>query len=102
MNFDHSYSGVVQGRQNQAQSQETPNTFAKESGADRVTQMSSLDKPKQRMAGELGHRLKEYLGNPMERARTDQWMMAFGVSNEGAAFNAAKMGVAPGQPGAEQ
>ena len=102
MNFDYSYSGVSQGRKNQAQARETPNTFAKESGADRVTQMSALDKPKQRMAGQLGHRLQEYLSDPMERARTEQWMLAFGVSNEGAAFNAAKMGMAPGQPGANQ
>lgn len=95
MNFDYTDAGVVQGRANQDMAKENPNTFAKESGADRVNQFTSLDKPKQRMAGEMGNRIMEYLSNPDERARTDSWMEMFELSNEGQAFNQAKMGGAP-------
>ena len=74
---------------------ENPNTFATDSGADRVTQASPLDTPKQRMAGQMGSRLVEYLNNPDEKQRTDNWMARFGLSNEGAMFNQAKMGGGP-------
>ena len=97
MNFDYSDANVTQGRRNQDMARETPNTFATSSGADRVTQSSSLDKPKQRMAGQMGDRLVEYLNNPAEKQRTDNWMARFGLSNEGAMFNQAKMGGGPPQ-----
>ena len=95
MNIEYSQSGVAQGRINQAKSQETPNTFGTESGADQVTQMGNLDKPKQRMAGQVGHRVLEYLNDPGEKQRTDDWMNLFSLSNEGSMFNQAKMGGAP-------
>ena len=95
MNFDYTDAGVVQGRANQDMAKENPNTFAKKSGADRVNQFTSLDKPKQRMAGEMGHRIMEYLSNPDEQARTDSWMEMFELSNEGQVFNQAKMGGGP-------
>ena len=91
MKLSYSQSGVAQGRINQAKSQDNPNTFATESGADQVTQMSKLDKPKQRMAGQMGHRIMEYMNDPAEMARTDSWMSMFGLSNEGQQFNQAKM-----------
>ena len=97
MRFDYSDANVIQGRRNQDMAKESPNTFATDSGADRVTQTSALDKPKQRMAGQMGNRLLEYLGNPEEQKRTDNWMARFGLSNEGAMFNQAKMGVPPQQ-----
>ena len=92
MKMDYSQTGVAQGRINQAKAQEQPNTFSTESGVDQISLMSALDKPKQRMAGQIPNRVKEYLTDPNERARTDIWMNLFGVSVPGAEFNAAKMG----------
>ena len=95
MKLNYSQTGVAQGRMNQAKAQDAPNTFGTESGADQVTQMSKLDKPKQRMAGQMGHRVLEYMNDPAERARTDSWMDMFGLSNQGMQFNQAKIGGAP-------
>ena len=95
MKINYSQAGVAQGRLNQAKAQEQPNTFATESGSENVTQMSNLDKPKQRMAGQMGHRIMEYMNDPGERARTDSWMQMFGLSNQGAAFNQAKISGVP-------
>ena len=95
MKLEYSQTGVAQGRMNQAKSKDTPNTFGTDSGADQVTQMSKLDKPKQRMAGQMGHRIMEYMNDPAERARTDSWMDMFGLSNQGMQFNQAKIGGAP-------
>ena len=97
MKIPYSQTGVAQGRMNQAKSQDSPNTFGTESSADQVTQMSKLDKPKQRMAGKMGHRALEYLNDPAEKERTDSWMQMFELSNEGQHFNQAKMGGAPPQ-----
>ena len=91
MKIDYSQSGVAQGRINQAKAKDTPNTFGTESGADQVTQMSKLDKPKQRMAGQMGNRILEYMNDPAEQARTDSWMDMFGLSNQGMQFNQAKI-----------
>ena len=95
MKIDYTQSGVAQGRINQAKAKDTPNTFGTDSGADSVTQMSKLDKPQQRMAGQMGHRIMEYMNDPAERARTDSWMEMFGLSNQGQAFNQAKMNGGP-------
>jgi hypothetical protein len=95
MKLDYTQSGVAQGRQNQAKGKDSPNTFATENGVDQVTQMSKLDKPKQRMAGQMGHRIMEYMEDPAEQARTDSWMDMFGLSNEGMQFNQAKINGAP-------
>lgn len=91
MNFDYSAQTVAQGRDNQQRIQEAPNTFGKISGADAYTQTSYLDKPSQRMAGRVGQRALEYMTDPQERARTDKWMDYFALSNDGAAFNQAKI-----------
>ena len=97
MNFDYSNIGVIQGRANQDKAKENPNTFATESGAENITQATELDRPKQRMAGRMGHRIAEYLNDPEEQARTDNWMARFGLSNQGAMFNQAKMGGVPAE-----
>jgi len=47
------------------------------------------------MAGQVGGRLLEYLQNPVEQQRTDQWEQRFALSNDGAQFNQAKMGILP-------
>ena len=95
MKIPYSQTGVAQGRINQAKSKEEPNTFATDSGADNVTQISRMDKPKQRMAGQMGNRVMEYMNDPAERARTDSWMSMFGLSNQGMQFNQAKINGAP-------
>ena len=91
MKLNYTQSGVAQGRMNQSKQKNTPNTFTRESGAEQVTQISALDKPKQRMAGQMGHRIMEYMNDPAEQARTDSWMDMFGLSNEGMQFNQAKI-----------
>ena len=54
MKFDYSDANITQGRANQDMAREQPNTFATDSGADSVRQSSKLDRPKQRMAGQMG------------------------------------------------
>ena len=91
MNFDYSKTTIAQGRDNQKRIQEEPNTFGKTSGADKYTQTSYLDKPKQRMAGRVGQRYLDYMTDKEEQKRTNEWMDYFNYSNEGAAFNQAKL-----------
>lgn len=91
MNFDYSKQTITQGRDNQQRIQESPNTFGKSSGADSYTQTSYLDKPKQRMAGRVGQRALDYMTDPEEQKRTNEWMQYFNDSNEGAVFNQAKL-----------
>jgi len=95
MNFNYSDSNVRQGRDNQNRTRETPSTFATSSGAEDIRQTTALDKPAQRMAGQVGHRLLEYMNDPEENVRTEEWMKMFELSNEGKEFNQAKMGGAP-------
>ena len=99
MDFDYSKQTIAQGRDNQQRIQEAPNTFGKSSGADAYTQTSYLDKPKQRMAGRVGQRALDYMTDKEEQQRTNKWMETFGLSNEGAVFNQAKMngGMLPGE-----
>ena len=91
MKLTYSQPNIAQGRLNQQQGQETPNTFGMLNSAEQLTQTSRLDRPKQRFAGQLGQRYVEYMNNPEEQARTDMWMQAFAQSNEGMQFNQAKM-----------
>jgi len=93
--MEYTQSGVAQGRINQAKQKEQPNTFTTENGIGQVTQTSNLDVPKQRMAGQFGHRAMEYMTDPEEQARTDAWMEQFELSNDGAKFNQAKINGAP-------
>ena len=95
MEMNYSASSVAQGRINQAKAEEQPNTFSSENGVPSVTQMGNLDKPKQRMAGQFGHRALEYMNDPAEQERTNAWMDMFGQSNEGMEFNQAKINGAP-------
>ena len=91
MNFDYSQTTLAQGRDNQQRIQEQPNTFGKTNSADAYTQTSNLDKPRQRMAGRIGQRALDYMTDPEEQNRTNKWMESFGLSNQGAQFNMAKM-----------
>ena len=102
MNFEYSRATIGQGRKAQQRQQETPVTFGKQSGADDVQQVSNLDRPKERMAGDYGERIMDYMNDPMEKQRTDNWMDAFGLSNEGFQFNQAKMMMEQGGPPQEE
>ena len=102
MNFNYSDASVVQGRSNQDKAKEQPVIFGTESNADRVNQVTRLDKPKQRMAGEMGHRIMEYLQDPDEKERTDSWMEMFELSNQGKEFNQAKLGGGPEEEQVEE
>ncbi len=95
MNFNYSDANVSQGRENQNRTRETPATFATSSGAEDIRQQTRMDVPKQRMAGQVGSRLMDYMTDPNEKVRTDSWMGMFELSNEGQMFNQAKMGGAP-------
>ena len=95
MKLTYSSSTVTQGRANQAKAEEQPNTFASENGVSDVSQRSSLDVPKQRMAGQFGHRAMEYMNDAAEQERTNAWMDMFGQSNEGMEFNQAKINGGP-------
>ena len=91
MNFEYSRANVAQGRFRQQKQQEEPTTFGRTNSAEDFTTGRQLDRPRQRMAGQYGERLMEYLENPEEQERTDQWNNAFSMSNEGSVFNQAKM-----------
>ena len=97
MIHDYSAEALAQGRDNQQRLQETASTFGTLSKTENVTQSTQLDKPRQRMAGRVGQRALEYMTDPQEMERTNAWMEAFGLSNEGMQFNQAKMmgGVMP-------
>ena len=91
MRFEYGMPQVAQGRRNQAKQQETPTTFGRQNAAETFVTAPMLDKPKNRMAGQVGERLLEYMNNPDEQSRTQDWNAMFMESNEGAAFNQAKM-----------
>ena len=91
MRFEYGQGNVAQGRKYQQRQQETPATFGRENSADTFHNAPQMDKPRNRMAGQAGERLLEYLNNDRERQRTDDWNGAFAESNEGAQFNMAKM-----------
>ena len=97
MNF--SEQSIQQGRMNQRAGEETPGSFAEVNGASEVNSTKDLSKNPRRMAGEMGGRAMALLNDPIEQQRTATWMQQFGLSNQGAEFNQAKMMMAqPQQP----
>lgn len=99
MNANYSRETIIQGRYNQNRGKETPNSFAIENGAAKVNETNNMDAGDTRMAGVEGQRAQTMMNNPEEMDRTMKWMEAFGLSNQGAEFNMAKMngGVPPMQ-----
>ena len=91
MRFEFGEAQVAQGRHNQRRSQETPTTFGRSNSAEDFSTAPMLDRPRNRMAGQAGERLLTYLNDQEEATRTDEWNDMFALSNEGAAFNQAKM-----------
>ena len=86
---------IQNGRLNQQKARETPGSFASTNGTTEVKQTGDLSKSNRRMAGEGGSRAMDLMNDPQEQKRTANWMQLFGTSNQGAQWNAAKMGVPP-------
>ena len=89
MKFDP--ENIKQGRRNQDESVETPETFATIEGATQPREGTELSKGNSRMAGEMGARALELMNNPNEIARVQGWMTKFGMTNQGMQWNQAKM-----------
>ena len=91
---------LQQGRLNAQASQETPGSFGEINGADQANSSRDLSRSPHRMAGQMGARALALMNDPEEQQRTHTWMQQFGMSNEGAAFNQAKMngGMPPAPP----
>ena len=88
----------MNGLYNQQKAEETPSSFATEAGAVKTESGGRLDVTSQRMAGQEGARFVQMMLDPAERARTQRWMGAFGMSNQGFEFNQAKMMLGGGGP----
>ena len=88
-------TAIQNGRLNQQKATETPNTFGEAGGSAQVTPTGDLSKSNKRMAGEQGARALAMMTDPVEQQRTGDWMQAFGTSNQGMQWNAAKMGLPP-------
>ena len=74
---DFTKESLMQGRMNQEQSLETPETFATIDGAAQPRNGMDMDTGSQRMAGKVGARAMALMTNPEEIARTAEWMAKF-------------------------
>lgn len=97
-----SKENIAQGRLNQQQSQETPESFGTIDGATVERGSMDLATGSQRMAGQQGARALSLMNNPDEAMRTEGWMNMFGMSNQGMEWNQAKMMMAQPAPPPEQ
>ena len=86
-----STGSVVGGRMAQARAEETENTFGTINEASNVNENNTLDTPNVRMAGQEGARAMQLMNDPQELDRTMSWMQQFGMSNDGAQWNEARM-----------
>ena len=74
---------VRAGTSKQAELKETPTEFRNPEGLERHST--------RRMAGQMGERAQALMMDPIEQQRTNEWMGLFGMSNEGAQFDQAKI-----------
>ena len=103
MDFSYKPRDIEQGNRNKRMAEETPNNFGELDGAAQFTPGRDLADRPSRMAGEMGARAMQMINDPAEKARTDAWMNAFGMSNQGMEFNQARMiQMAPPEPAPEQ
>ena len=92
MKIEYTPESVKMGRVNTQKAKETPNSFAVQDSASAVQGTVPLDQTSQdRMAGGVGARAMRMMNDPMEQQRVNEWMMMFGMSNQGMEFNQAKM-----------
>ena len=85
----YSPQDISQGLSLKRQAEETPSNFGILEGA--TERPSNEQFGKSRMAGPGGDRAMQMMNDPVEQQRTMGWMDKFGLSNEGAAFNQARM-----------
>ena len=85
---------ILNGQRNEEKQRENPNSFGELNGSAVVNPDGQM-KTKSRMAGQQGQRAMEMMNNPEEQQRTASWMKMFGLSNQGAEWNQAKMGLPP-------
>ena len=85
---------ILNGQRNEEKSRENPNSFGELNGSAVVNPDGQM-KSKSRMAGQKGQRAMEMMNDPEEQERTASWMKMFGLSNQGAEWNQAKMGLPP-------
>ena len=85
---------ILNGQRNEQKQKENPNSFGELNGSAVVNPDGQM-KSKSRMAGQQGQRAMEMMNNPEEQQRTASWMRMFGLSNQGAEWNQAKMGLPP-------
>ena len=85
---------ILNGQRNEQKQRENPNSFGELNGSAVVNPDGQM-KSKSRMAGQQGQRAMEMMNNPEEQERTASWMKMFGLSNQGAEWNQAKMGLPP-------
>ena len=90
MRFAMDPSTLAQGLDKQDQEIRTPNTYQTQNNVASIAQNSKLDVPKQNMAGKLAPFLAEYVTNPQEQQRRDDWNNRFRMSVPGAEFNIIK------------
>ncbi len=83
---------ILNGQRNEEKQKENPNSFGELNGSAVVNPDGQM-KSKSRMAGQQGQRAMEMMNNPEEQQRTASWMKMFGLSNQGAEWNQAKMGL---------
>jgi len=87
--MNYSAQDIKQGLSLKRQAEETPSNFGLLDGS--VERPSDEGFGKSRMAGPVGDRAMQMMNDPNEQARTNNWMASFGLSNEGSAFNEARM-----------
>ena len=92
----YSKEDISQGLSLQRQAAETPTNFGILDGA--TERPDTENYAKSRMAGSGGARAMKMMNDPNEKARTDNWMSAFGLSNQGNEFNQARMMMENPQP----
>ena len=85
---------ILNGQRNEQKQRENPNSFGELNGSAVVNPDGQM-KSKSRMAGQKGQRAMEMMNDPEEQERTASWMKMFGLSNQGAEWNQAKMGLPP-------
>ena len=97
--MNYSPTDINQGNQLKKMAEETPSSFGTLDGATERPNKAGSDR---RMAGQEGSRAMALMTNPIEQARTQNWMAKFGMSNEGMQFNQARMMMANPQPQQEE
>ena len=97
MDMQYTLPEIAEGQKNRQKSQQTPNSFSIQDGATQPARSAPLDQTaKSRMAGQMGARAMQMMQDPEEQMRVQDWMMRFGMTNQGVQWNQAKMMM--GQP----